>query len=139
MQYIPEKHSDNLIQFSILFCAQRSAYILSTIFSILSSIIFQGRAPLFIGGARPISLREIRHSSRNNVRCPPSHLLPYLLMNLLARSRIICVLCLGFDYLSFSLSISSFNSINRVVMADAASARIYLPPDWTPSFFLFIR
>ena len=113
-------------------------------------------------------------------------------MNLLVSSRKICLSCLGVDYLSFSLSISSFNSINRVVLADdrgsviyrhstgdrsslylfrrmlqvrasichptglpvfsvysvitsirffrvvladAASARIYLPPDWTPSFF----
>ena len=56
-------------------------------------------------------------------------------MNLLVSSLKICVACLGVDYLSFSLSISSFNSINRVVLADAASARIYLPPDWTPSFF----
>ena len=53
----------------------------------------------FLGPARiPLVISRGRHSSRNNVRCPPSLLVPYLLMNLLARSPIICVLCLGFDY-----------------------------------------
>ena len=40
-------------------------------------------------------------------------------------SRKICVSCLGVDYLSFSLSISSFNSINRVVLADDRGSVIY--------------
>ncbi len=46
-------------------------------------------------------------------------------MNLLVGSRIIRVSRLGVDYLSFSLSISSLNSINRLVSADDRGSVIY--------------
>ena len=85
---------------------------------------------IFLGPARiPLVISRGRHSSRNNVRCPPSLLMPYLLMNLLAWCHIVCVLCLGFDYLSFSLSIPSFNSI----------ISSYFGECWNTSFIHAIR
>ena len=93
-------------------------------------IILPPRPLIFLGPARiPLVISRGRHSSRNNVRCPPSLLMPYLLMNLLARSNIVSVLCLGFDYLSFSLSIPSFNSI----------ISSYFGECWNTSFIHAIR
>ena len=62
-----------------------------------------------------------------------------MLMNLLVSSLKICVACLGVDYLSFSLSISSFNLINQVVLANVGTPHSFMPFDWTPSCFIFIR
>ena len=56
-------------------------------------------------------LRRVAHFSRVPFAMWAAPLPRDMLMYLLVPSRIICVSCFGFDFLSFSLSISSFNSI----------------------------
>ena len=74
-------------------------------------------------------LRRVAHFSRDPFQSRRHVSIPSqrgdMLMNLLVSSRIIFVSCLGVEYLSFSLSISSFNSINRVVLADDRGSVIY--------------
>ena len=102
--------------------------------------IFLVRLPssLYFFGARPNSLRVVatRQGTMYVVRplCSCICLLDVafsMCVSCRVEAFLFAINCFTFfgDYLE-----RQFDH-DRVVSADAASARIYLPPDWTPSFF----